>query len=118
MGTELAFEEFHEGGENRHVWRLPTGLKHPPLELKRGIGSSDSDLVKWCKRSMEGIGQLRIATKSVEVSLMDCEGRPVRSWYFADAFPIKWEFDAFNATKNEVAIEKISLSYSYSYRME
>jgi phage tail-like protein len=117
MGTELAFEEFHEGGENRYVRRLPTGVKHPPLELKRGVGSTDSRLVKWCKDSMDGDALVRIKTQSLGVYLMDFEGAPVRAWQFADVFPIKWEFDPFNSTKNEVAIEKIVLSYSYSTRI-
>lgn len=117
MGSELAFEEVAEGGENRYVQRLPTGVKHPPLELKRGVGSVDSALVKWCRAVMDGEGLTRIQTLPLSVYLMNVNKVPIRAWQFADAFPIKWDIDPFNSTKNEVAIEKIVLSYSYSSRI-
>lgn len=117
MGSELAYEEVREGGENRFMQRLPTGTKYRPLELKRGIGAVDSMLVRWCRDTLDGDELARIRTQSVTVYLMDAAGLPVRAWQFADAFPVKWEFDAFNSTKNEAAIEKIVLSYSYSTRM-
>lgn len=117
LGSELAFEEVREGGENRYVQRLPTGVKHPPLELKRGVGSVDSPLVQWCRAVMDGEGLARIQTLPLAVYLMNADKVPIRAWQFADAFPVKWEFDPFNSTKNEVAIEKIVLSYSYSTRI-
>ena len=117
LGTEMAFEEFREGGENRFVHRLPNGVKHAPLELKRGIGSVDSKLVQWCRAALDGDGLARIRTLPLAVYLMNASGIPIRAWQFADAWPVKWEFDAFNSTKNEVAIEKIVLSYSYSTRV-
>jgi phage tail-like protein len=117
LNSELAFEEIQEGGENRYVQRLPTGVKHPPLELKRGVGAVDSALVKWCRAVMDGEQIARIQTLPLAVYLMNADAIPIRAWQFADAFPIKWEFDAFNSTKNEVAIEKIVLSYSYLSRI-
>ncbi|GGE72523.1 phage tail protein [Massilia psychrophila] len=117
LGSEMAFEEFREGGENRFIHRLPTGVKHVPLELKRGVGSVESALVRWCRAALDGDGLARIQTLPLAVYLMNAYKVPIRAWQFADAFPIKWEFDAFNSTKNEVAIEKIVLSYSYSTRL-
>lgn len=117
LGSEMAFEEFHEGGENRFLHRLPTGVKYAPLELKRGVGSVDSSLVQWCRATMNGDRLARIQTMPLAVYLMNAYKVPIRAWQFANAFPVKWEFDAFNSTKNEVAIEKIVLSYSYSTRI-
>lgn len=117
LGSEMAFEEFREGGENRFVHRLPTGVKHAPLELKRGVESIDSPLVQWCRATLSGDRLARIQTLPLSVYLMNAYQVPIRAWQFADAYPIKWEFDAFNSTKNEVAIEKIVLSYSYSTRL-
>jgi len=117
MGSELTYEEVREGGENRFMQRLPTGTKYPPLELKRGIGAFDSTLVQWCRATLDGDALAGIVTAPVTVYLMDAAGLPVRAWQFADAFPVKWEFEAFNSTKNEVAIEKVVLSYAYSTRM-
>jgi phage tail-like protein len=43
---------------------------------------------------------------------------PIRAWSFANAYPVKWEVENFGSTKNEVVIEKIVLSYTYSNRIE
>ena len=51
------------------------------------------------------------------VFLLDENGMPMRSWSFANAYPVNWEVEAFNSMKNEVAIEKLELSYTYSYRI-
>ncbi|TPW15554.1 MAG: hypothetical protein FD130_1178, partial [Halothiobacillaceae bacterium] len=39
------------------------------------------------------------------------------AWTFANAYPVSWEVESFSSTKNEVAIEKLELSYNYSNRM-
>lgn len=117
ISSELDTETVIEGGENRFVHTLPKGVKHANLELKRGIASSDSPLVKWCKSVFEMDFVDPIAVQSIEVYLMGADRTPIRAWSFANAFPVKWEVDGFGSTKNEVAIEKIVLSYTYSNRM-
>ena len=117
MNAEMETEEVVEGGENRYVQRLPKGVKHPPLELKRGMASVLSPLVRWCRLAMEGELMAPVVAVPLTVYLMNADKFPIRAWLFADAFPIKWEVEAFSSTKNEVAIEKIVLSYTYSYRI-
>ncbi len=116
IGSEVDVQEVVEGGENRFVHRLPKGVKHPLLSLKRGIAGTDSILVQWCKSILEGDFIKPITTKNLDVFLLDAKGNPLRSWSFADAYPVKWEIDSFNSTKNEVAIEKIEISYTSSER--
>lgn len=116
IGSELAVQEVVEGGENRFVHRLPKGVKHPFLSLKRGIAKIDSPVVKWCKDVLEGDLVKPIETQDISVYLLDHNHNTVRGWSFANAFPVKWEIDSFNSTKNDVAIEKIELSYDYSVR--
>ncbi len=115
--TEMDLEQVPEGGENRFVHQLPKGIKHPHLELKRGIASMDSALVEWCKDVLEGDFSAPIVAQTVNVYLLNEEMETLRGWTFENAFPVKWEVEAFNSTKNEVAIEKITLSYTYSQRV-
>ena len=114
LNAELETEDIIEGGENGYTQRLPKGIKHPLLELKRGIASDSSELMKWCRRTMEW--GYPIETKALSVYLMNVEKVPIRGWSFMGVFPVKWEIEAFNSTKNEVAIEKIALSYTYLQR--
>jgi len=117
IGPEMETEPVTEGGENRFVHQLPKAVKHPRLVLKRGIAPNGSLLVKWCQETLER-GLVRpIFPKLVHVYLLDEFGRPLRAWSFANAYPVKWEVDGgFQSMKNEVALEKIELSYAFSKR--
>jgi len=117
IAAELDTETVVEGGENRYVHTLPKGVKHPRLELKRGIAPMTSPLVLWCRSVFELDFIAPIIAQPVGVYLMNADRIPIRAWSFANAYPIKWEVDGFGSTKNEVAIEKIVLSYTYSNRL-
>ncbi|MCF6324576.1 MAG: phage tail protein [Gammaproteobacteria bacterium] len=117
IGSEMETEDLAEGGENRFSHRLPKSLKHPKLVLKRGIAVMDSPLVAWCQDILDGEFIKPIESMEVEVSLMNEEGEPTRVWSFINAFPVNWDVEGFNSTKNEIAIEKIELSYSYFDRV-
>jgi len=115
--VEIETESYTEGGENRYIHQLPKAAKSSNLVLKRGISAIDSALYIWCKAVFEGGFLLPITPMPVFVYLMNDQKIPVRSWCFANAYPVSWEADPFNSTKNEVAIEKIELSYSYFTRL-
>lgn len=115
--SEMEIETVEEGGENRFKHQLPKGVKHPNLVLKRGITGIDSPLAIWCKSVLELGFALPVVAMPVTVFLMNEASIPIRGWLFGNAYPVKWEVDGFNSTKNEVAIEKIELSYNYSYRV-
>ena len=117
IGSEIDLEEVVEGGENRFVHRLPKGIKHPKLTLKRGIADESSALVKWCRKILESDFIAPIVPQLMLVYLMDAKKTPIRAWSFANAYPVNWEIEDFTSTKNEVAIEKIELSYNYSSRI-
>jgi phage tail-like protein len=116
IAPELETESYTEGGENRYVLALPKAVKNPRLVLKRGIAPSGSGLLTWCQSVLEGGLSLPIVPKLVHVFLLDGLGQPLRGWSFANAYPVKLEVEAFNSTRNEVAVEKIELSYAYSKR--
>jgi len=117
IASEMETEAVVEGGENRYVHKLPKSVKHPNMVLKRGIAKLTSPLVIWCKSALEGDFLVQILPMPIMVYLMNENKTPVRGWSFANAYPVKWEVEAFNSSKNEVAIEKIELSYNYSNRI-
>jgi phage tail-like protein len=116
IGSDIETEEIQEGGENRYVHRSPKAVKHSQLELRRGIASLDSPVVRWCRDTLESGSNQAIRTALVTVSLLNAEGDPVRAWSFVNAYPVKWEIDDFKSTGNYVAIETIVLNYAYSSR--
>ncbi|MFZ3018181.1 MAG: phage tail protein [Gallionella sp.] len=115
ISSEMETEPIVEGG-NQYTRQLPKSLKHSNLVLKRGIADMSSPLVVWCQKVLETNFMEPIVPTLVSVYLLNEEGSPLRGWEFADAYPIKWNVEAFNSTKNDVAIETIELSYMSSSR--
>src|SRR5262245_13038368 len=115
--SELETEDVSEGGENRFVHRLPKAVKHPLLVLKRAVAPLNSPLVQWCQAVLEAGMEEPIKPMRISVYLIDVANQPLRGWSFATAYPVKWEVDTFNSTKNEVSIESVSISYTISKRL-
>lgn len=116
IGAEMETETVVEGGENRFVYQLPKAVKHQRLVLKRGVAPFKSRLVTWCRNVLEGDLTHPFSTKLMHVHLLDEKGEPLRSWSFENAYPVKWDVEPFQSNKNEVALEKIELTYLYSKR--
>ena len=116
-GRELAPQPVPAGGQNRSVPPLPTAATHPKRTLTRGIAALESPLVAWCKSVLEGGLAKTVNPKLLHVFLLDENGQALRAWSFESAYPVHWEVEAFNSTKNEVAVERITLSYAFSTRV-
>ncbi|MES2937656.1 MAG: phage tail protein [Pseudomonadota bacterium] len=116
IGPEFETEALPEGGENRYTLMVPKAVRQPKLSLKRGTAPLDSRLVAWCKAVLEGGLTRPIYPKMMNVFLLDPLGRPLRCWNIQNAWPVKWEMEPFNSTRNEVAVEKIELVYSVCVR--
>lgn len=110
-------EELREGGENRFVHQLPKGVQQKKLTLKRCVADVTSPLIIWCKATLEGGLSIPIFPVSLLISLRNASMIPVRVWMFRNAFPVRWDVDTFNSTKNEVAVETIELAYQYMQRI-
>lgn len=115
ISSEMETEPIVEGG-NQYTRQLPKSLKHPNLVLKRGIADMASPLIVWCRAVLETNFMAPIVPTLISVYLLNEEGNPLRGWEFTDAYPVKWNVEAFNSTKNEVAIETIEFSYMSSSR--
>jgi phage tail-like protein len=116
IGPEFETEALPEGGENRYTLQVPKAVRAPKLMLKRGIAPLESRLVAWCKAVLEGGLARPIYPKMLNVFLLGPDGTPLRCWSIQNAWPVHWETEGFNSTRNEVAVEKIELSYTYSTR--
>jgi phage tail-like protein len=103
LAAEIECKDYNEGGVNDRVHKLPTRMKYPNLVLKRGVTYEDA-LLKWLWKTQRETQRI-----AVTISLMGADGKPVRSWVFADAFPIKWTGPNMNASSNQVATESLEI---------
>src|SRR4051812_42224584 len=85
-GLQVEYDvfEYQEGGESRYVHKFRGGLKYPNLVLKRGVTYEDA-LLKWFFDHSE-----RNKRGNVTLDLLGDDGKQVRTWSFAAAFPVKW----------------------------
>ncbi|OWQ84394.1 hypothetical protein CDN99_24165 [Roseateles aquatilis] len=111
MEQTLETEEVPEGGENRYVHQLPTRAKAKRLTLRRGLVDRGSPFVAWCRRSLQGGMEVPLQLVDVKVQLFGQLNQPLLVWSCNGAFPVRWNIDSFESTKNEAAIEEIELAY-------
>ncbi len=116
MAADMETETVMEGGRNDFVHFLPKPVKHPRLVLKRGLAPLSSHWVRWCKRTLEGGLSRRLTPADLRVALLSADGTIMRQWLLTRAYPVKWDVDAFNSQRNEMAIERIELVYARSER--
>lgn len=117
LGPELETESVVEGGQNAFVHLLPKAAKHPRLVLARGVATMESGLLQWCQEVLEGGLAQPIVPQLLHVFLLDQDGAPLRAWSVRNAYPVKWSVEAFQSTRNEVAIESVELAYAGSSRL-
>jgi phage tail-like protein len=106
LAAEIECKDYNEGGVNDRVHKLPTRMKYPNLVLKRGVTYEDA-LLKWLWQTQHKTERI-----NVTVALMGPDGKPVRSWVFNEAFPIKWTGPNMNASSNAVATETLEIVHA------
>jgi phage tail-like protein len=109
LNVEYDTETFKEGGENRFEHKLPGRTKYPDLSLKRGM-LTDSKVIKWC---LDAFQNRVFQPAQVNVSLLNEEHQPLKTWKVMRAWPRKWAVSDFNASESSVVVETLELSYSH-----
>lgn len=105
LTVEYEVMEYQEGGDDRYTHKLRGRLKYPNLVLKRGVTFEDG-LMKWLFDRTD-----REKRGAVTVTLLGDDGKDVRSWAFAGAFPVKWTGPSMNAKSNNVATETLEIAH-------
>lgn len=110
---ELEADPIKSGGDSSNCYFIPRNRKFSDLVLKRGFCKKEDPFFKWCKSILTvELSKKCIDLKNIEVVLLDENDSPLTTWSFKYAYPYKWKLGAFDAMKNEIAIETVSLKYS------
>lgn len=109
LSVEYDMESFKEGGENRFEHKLPVRTKYPDLSLKRGM-LSDSKVVEWC---LDAFRNRVFKPAQVNISLLNGDHQPLRTWQVMGAWPKKWSVSDFNAGENSLVVESLELAYTH-----
>jgi phage tail-like protein len=109
LNVEYDTESFKEGGENRFEHKLPVRTKYPDLSLKRGL-LTDSKVIEWV---LDALQNREFDPVQIQITLLNEEHEPLRTWSVFKAWPRKWQVSDFNAQENSVVIETLELSYTH-----
>jgi phage tail-like protein len=104
LSSEIELESYEEGGLRDYVHKFPKHTTYPNLVLSRGLVNTDL-FYFWYKATSQGLIQQLNGT----ILLLDSQQIPVMWWTFTRAYPVKWEGPHFNASSDEVAVERIEL---------
>lgn len=98
-----------EGGDNNYMHYLPSPPKYADLVLKRCLLQSSS-LDTWCRNALENF---KFEPLDLQIILLGTNAEPMASWTVFRVIPLSWELSALGSTKNELAIETLTLKYKH-----
>jgi phage tail-like protein len=106
LQVEMDVMEYHEGGNNAFVYRLPGFTKVSNITLKRGMTKSN-DFFKWCANIASG----NFRRRNISIVMYDVAGEELMRWNFINAYPVKWTGPQFQASDTAAAIETLELAH-------
>jgi phage tail-like protein len=89
------------------VRKLPGLKKFGNVTLKRGIMTAQNGFWDWWNTIQSGTAERRTVT----ISLLNEEHKPVMTWEIQRAWPVKVEGPSLNATGNEIAVETLEFAH-------
>jgi phage tail-like protein len=111
-GLEIATEaiDYREGTDPPHVRKLSGLTKYGNVALKWGLvtGANALELFQWHRAI--ATGQLVDSRRRVVIVLMDEAGIDRARFVVHEAWPVKYETSALNATSTDVVIETLELA--------
>lgn len=113
IAMNLETKPLVEGGVNFMARKLPVRTSYEDLELKRGLVSMGSKLSKWCFSTFGNKSTGQIEPKLVTLQLTNDKSKPIMTWTFHDAYPIKWNVSGFHAQESAIVVESMTLSYTF-----
>lgn len=114
-GLEMTVEteSYAEGGQNGFVHKFPGRTTWPNLVLKRGV-TKDDNLMLWVRKSSgEGFAAAgsKLARPTGAVSVVDHQGKVLRTWSLIDPFPVKWTGPRLSAADASPLTEEVEVAH-------
>jgi len=102
--------EYREGTDPPHARKLSGLTKFANVSLRSGlvIGNGALELFQWHRAIQDG--GLRANRKRVAIVVQDEAGADQARFFVSEAWPVKYQTTALNATGTEVLIETLELA--------
>jgi phage tail-like protein len=106
LGCEVVVEQREEGGNNGHVWLLPTRMKYSNVKLSRPITADSAKLTRWITSMANGITR-----KTATIEARTLEGTVIARWGLLDVIPVRWTGPQLSPDSPKVAVETLELAH-------
>lgn len=107
LTQEVGVTEYDEGGFS-HTHKLPGRQKVGEVTAERG---------SYADKSFQNLLQQTLTNPSMRNTIifeqLDRYGKAVRTYKLAEAWVSKWEGSDFDASSDDVAIEKLTIQFEY-----
>ena len=107
---EWDVEEIKEGGRNDYIHQIIGHRKAGKVTLKHGL-TKKYELMNWYAEMMDE--DYKNYKKTVTITLLDSEHKPVLRWNLQNAFPIKVTWPDLKTGDAAVAIQSLELAVGH-----
>jgi phage tail-like protein len=113
LQVTIGIQEISEGGQNGFVHKMPGRMTWPHLVFRRGVTESDALFTWLSKTSGEGFAgnNNKLTRATGAVTALDSNGIRLRSWDFADVFPVRWKGPDFDSSSNASLEEELEVAH-------
>lgn len=105
--VEWNVEEIKEGGRNDYIHQVIGHRKAGKITLKHGL-TNKYELMSWYAEMMNE--DYKNYKKTVTITMLDSEHKPVLRWNIQKAFPTKVTWPELKTGDNAVAIQTLELA--------
>ena len=121
IGSTVLTRTLNEGGQNQYSRKFPERVQYDNLVLERGfvVDGSIGSFGGYFLDTHLGLGfafnyamtTFSLSPFHVLVTLFSEDNKPLSSWLFVNAYPVKWAISNLDADSNTVVIETMELAY-------
>ncbi|MFN8375294.1 MAG: phage tail protein [Anaerolineae bacterium] len=105
---QVETQSLNEGGQNTYAHTLPIRVKAGNVTLKHGI-TKNAELLKWYLQVLQG--DMENAMRTVTVIMYDVKHKPIATWTFHRAYPVKWGGPQLKTADQSLAIEELEFAH-------
>lgn len=113
LEVSLEPETFNEGGQNGFTHKFPSRMSWPNIVFRRGITQSNVLFDWFSKSSGEGFAhnKNKLVRSSGAVTVVDHQGKRLRSWNLLDVFPVRWEGPSLSVDSTDPLQESLEITH-------
>ena len=106
LDAQVDIEVREEGGNNGHVWQLPTRVRHSNIRLTRPINAETSKVMAWISSVATGIER-----PTAQIEALRANGSLVACWSLLEVVPVSWTGPSLDPESPAVATEVLEIAH-------